>query len=257
MANWKVVLAVSGPITVEQTTKFNAQKGSVNPFWSKMKVTAAQHGVKVELVARADDQEEANEAALYFVGQALDYLSLKIDLPLYVSLSGTQFKPLNDNVKRILDQNDWIEAFINAREINANRRVFSRGLSWYRKGLVSEDPIDSFLSFWSSIECIGSKFARDSERTRRGVINKICDCFDLLWVSSEHWKAIPNEPNKVNQFHELRNGIAHGYIRVDIENLKRFNVELPLIKLLSREFLRDWESGGVRPEDLNESEQNI
>ena len=96
---WKVTLAVSGPITVEQRTTFNAQKGSENPFWSKIQVTSAQHGVKIELVARSDNQEEANEAAIYFVGQALDYLCLSINLPLYVSLSGTQFRPINDNVR--------------------------------------------------------------------------------------------------------------------------------------------------------------
>jgi len=247
MAEWKVTLAVSGPITVEQPTKFNAQKGTENPFWTRMKVTSAQHGVKIELVARADNQSEANDAALYFVGQALDHLCLSIDLPLYVSLTGTQFRPLDDNVKRILNTRDWINCFEQARDINENRRVFSRSISWYRKGMVSEDPIDSFLSYWSSIESTGSKFAEENGRVN-GVINKICNCFDQMWGTCPNWEVIPDEAGKVNEFYDLRNGIAHGFISVDIDTLKRINHKLPIIKELSKNFLRDWEERGVSPE---------
>lgn len=245
---WKVTLAVSGPITVEQRTKFNAEKGIENPFWSKIQVTAAQHGVKIELVARADNQEEANEAALYFVGQALDYLCLSINLPIYVSLSGTQFRPINDNVKRILRTNDWENCFEQSRRIGLKRRTFSRSISWYRKAMVSEDPIDSFLSYWSSIESLGSKFARKNQRTKNGVINKICDCFDQLWNSCDSWKVIPNQANKVSEFHKLRNGIAHGYISVDIDTLKIITHKLTIIKSLAYEFLKDWEYSGINPE---------
>ncbi|MFW1026327.1 hypothetical protein ACEWBM_22095 [Vibrio parahaemolyticus] len=247
MAEWKVTLAVSGPITVEQTTRFNAQKGTENPFWTRMKVTSVQHGVKIELVARADNQSEANEAALYFAGQALDYLCLSIDLPLYVSLTGTQFRPLDDNVKRILSTRDWITCFERAREVNENRRIFARSISWYRKGMVIEDPIDSFLSYWSSIECIGSRFGEVSGR-QNGVINKICNCFDQMWGECSSWKAIPNDANKVNEFHDLRNGIAHGFISVDIDTLKRINHKLPIIKELSKSFLADWEERGTAQE---------
>jgi len=245
---WKVTLAVSGPIAVEHRTTFEAQKGSENSFLSKIQVTAAQHGVKIELVARADNQIEANEAALYFVGQALDYLCLSINLPLYVSLTGTQFRPTNDNVKRILRTNDWKNCFQQSRIIGFERRIFSRSISWYRKAMFSEDPIDSFLSYWSSIESLSSKFARDNQRTQNGVINKICDCFDQLWNSCDSWKVIPGQADMVNDFYDIRNGIAHGYISVDIDTLKRITQKLPIIKRLAYEFLKDWEDRGINPE---------
>ena len=92
--------------------------------------------------------------------------------------------------------------------------------------MVSEDPIDSFLSYWSSIESLGSKLARDNQRTQNGVINKICDCFDQLWNSCDSWKVIPNQAQEVNEFYELRNGIVHGYISVDIDTLKRITHEI-------------------------------
>jgi hypothetical protein len=249
---WQVTLAISGPITVNQKIKFNAEKGFHDPFWSNIQITAVQHGVKMDIVARADNQEEANEAALYFAGQALDYLCLSINLPLYVSQSGTQFKPLNENVKRILTSEDWINSFRQAREIAIYRRTLSRSLSWYRKGMVSEDPIDSFLSYWSSIESIGSKLAEDNQRTRNGVINKICNCFDQMWQNSDNWKVIPNNTQKINDFHTLRNGIAHGFMSVDIDTIKRISTELPMIKNLSYEFLKDWKNRGVNPEPYDE-----
>ncbi len=245
---WKVTLAVSGPITIQERIKFNTQKGFNNPFWTEIQITPVSQGVKVELIALADNQEEANEAALYFLGQALDYLSLSTDLPLYVSHTGLQFKPQNDNVKRLLSERDWIRSFETSRQIAINRRTFSRALSWYRKGMISEDPIDSFLSYWSSIESIASKFARNNERTQRGIINKICDCLDQLWGTTENWKIIPNQASKINEFHELRNGIAHGFISVDIETIKRISHQLPTIKKLSFEFLNSWEKQGINPE---------
>ena len=245
---WKVILAVSGPITTQERIKFNTQKGFSNPFWTEIQITPVVQGVKVELIASADNQEEANEAALYFLGQALDYLCLYTNLPLYVSHSGLQFKPQNDNVKRLLTRTDWVDSFAKSREIAINRRTLSRSLSWYRKGMISEDPIDSFLSYWSSIESIASKFARDTPRTQSGIINKICDCFDQLWETSENWKVIRNQVHKINEFYELRNGIAHGFISVDIETLKRISHQLPVIKKLSFEFLKDWEEHGVNPE---------
>ena len=249
---WQVTLAISGPITVNQKIRFNTEKGFDDPFWSNIQITAVQHGVKMDIVARADNQEEANEAALYFAGQALDYLCLTINLPLYVSQSGTQFKPLNENVKRILTREDWINSFRQAREIAIYRRTLSRSLSWYRKGMVSEDPIDSFLSYWSSLESIGSRFAEDNPRTRSGIINRICNCFDQRWGSCNEWKIIPSSSDKLNYFHHLRNGIAHGFISVDIDTIKVISTELAIIKNLSYEFLQDWKSRGVDPEPYAE-----
>ena len=182
------------------------------------------------------------------MGQALDYLCLSINLPLYVSLSGTQFRPINDNVKRILRTNDWENCFQQSRRIGLERRTFSRSISWFRKAMVSEDSIDSFLSYWSSIESLGSRFGRENQRNQNGVINKICDCFDQLWNSCDLWKVIPNHANELNEFHDLRNGIAHGFISVDIDTLKRITHKLPIIKSLAYVFLKDWEDRGINPE---------
>jgi hypothetical protein len=248
MAEWQVELSVSGPITTNQQIRFNAEKGYTNPFWTNISVKNASHGVVIILVARADNQTDANDAGLYFVGQALDLLCLEIDLPLYLGLTGTQIRPVNDNVRRIIGLDEWTACFRHAREIGSSRPTYSRALSWYRKGKNSEDPVDAFLSYWSSIEGVGSNFFRVSERNRRGAINQICDCFDQLWGTVENWKVIPNEAGTLNRFHETRNGISHGFIRVDIDTVKSVTQDLPIISALALEFLRDWRRDGVDPE---------
>jgi hypothetical protein len=220
MAEWEVALSISGPITTLREIRFDAEKGYVQPFWTNISVKRASHGVVISLVARAENKTDANDAAVYFVGQALDLLCLEIDLTLYVSLTGAQIRPINDNVRRILNREELVSYFDRARQIGSMRPTYSRALSWYRKAMSSEDPVDAFISYWSSIEGVGSKFARDNETTRRGVINKICDYFDQVWGGVEHWQVIPNEANALNAFHELRNGISHGFIRVDVETVK-------------------------------------
>ena len=181
MSEWEVALSVSGPITTDRVIHFRAEKGFIDPFWTNISVRRAPHGVVISLVARAENQIDANDAALYFVGQSLNLLCLEIELPMYVSLTGTQIRPVNDNVRRIVQHNEWTDCFQRAREIGIHRPIYSRALSWHRKGKNSEDPVDAFLAVWSAVEGVGSRFSRDTDRTRLSSVNQICDCFDQLW----------------------------------------------------------------------------
>ena len=255
MSEWEVALSVSGPITTDRVIHFRAEKGFVDPFWTNISVRRASHGVVISLVARAENQADANDAALYFVGQALDLLCLVIELPMYVSLTGTQIRPVNDNVRRIVQLNEWTDCFQRAREIGIHRPIYSRALSWHRKGRNSEDPVDAFLAFWSAIEGVGSRFSRDTDRTRLGSVNQICDCFDQLWQGVGTWKVIPDNPETINEFHSIRNGISHGFISIDVDTVKSVASRLPVISKLALEFLRDWHTGGTDPDPRDGSEQ--
>jgi hypothetical protein len=240
-SSWEVTLAISGPITVEVPLNMNVQKGQEQPFWTTLKVTKAPQGVKAEIVAKAINQTDASDAAIFFVGQALDVLALHIGLPLYVgSLKG--YHHVGDtHVKKLVSEQEWLDSFRLGREYGANQAVLSRALSWFRKGLISEDPIDKFLAFWSSIESIGSACVRKTERTNLGAVNQICDCFDQLWGDVANWKVIPSRAVCVNDFHEIRNGIAHGYMSVDVETVRRISHDLDVIQSLATAFLSDWE----------------
>lgn len=218
-----------------------------------MTVKNVSQGVLLTIVARACDRNEANDAAVFFVGKALDVLSLQLDLPLHLSLFEPRFKRMSGHVKRRVHKDEWLEAFRLGREYEERRPHFSRSIGWYRKGLVSEDPIDRLLGFWSALEGIGTNYFRETDRTRRGVINQICDCFDQIWGSSDQWKVIPEKAAVVNDFCNLRNGIAHGFISVDVETIREIIGKLPLYQELVHTFLVDWESQGGQIENQHES----
>ena len=80
---WDVALTVSGPITVRQPLDLDVEKGTRRPFWTTARIRPTGDGVKITVIVRAPDLEEADDAAIYFVGQTLDVLSLNLNLPSY------------------------------------------------------------------------------------------------------------------------------------------------------------------------------
>lgn len=244
MAEWVVNLSISGPITIRSLMTLDVEKGYNQPFWTTVRLKRISAGVRVEVVARANSQEAANDTAVFFVGQMLDVLCLWTDLPLLVSVAGEQVRSSDSHVQRIVEEAEWIRAFGQGRQYGMQRQVYSRALSWYRKGVTSEDPIDKFLAFWSALEGFGSESARRNDRTRLGSINQICDCFDQLWGDVSNWKIIPNHAQWVNRFHDTRNGIAHGFIPVNIDTLRDISEHLPTLRQLAHAFLTDWENRG-------------
>ncbi len=245
ITEWEVELAISGAVTVgERVLHILAEKGEANPFTTTISLSKVSQGVRCILIARAFTQENANDAAVYFVGQALDVLSLRLNTPLYLNLFKPDYRQSSVHVRRIVTKREWQQAFHLGRQYSLYRRYFSRAISWYRKGLVSEDPIDRVIAFWSALEALGSVFYRNNQRTQQGIINQVCDCFDQLWGSVEQWKAIPNNPNVVNEFHNYRNGFSHGFMRVDIETIRDIVVRLPIYQDLVYAFLSDWEQQG-------------
>lgn len=245
MPNWEVRLAISGAISIEQPLTLQAEKGYA-PFMTTVKLTKARHGIEVRLIAKAIDSEQADEVAIYFVGQMLDVMCLYLDTPLYLSLDKSDFRPVDASVKRIILREEWEDAFKRGRDYGINRPIFSRALSWYRKGLTSQDVMDRLFALWLSIEIVGTKYARENERTIGAgkTKNKILDCFDQLWENKEEWKVVRDEPSWVDGVHQLRNEIAHGVLPVELETIKIVLQKVPKLRRLAAAFLRDWESNG-------------
>jgi len=249
---WEVELAISGAISLQRNNiSFNVEKGEVNPFTTTITLSKSKNGVKCVLIARAYNQDNANDVAVYFVGQALDVLSLQLDIPLHLNFFRPEFREISNHVKRIINQEEWYEAFQLGRNYSLNRRYFSRALSWYRKGLISDDPIDRVVALWSALESIGSNYYRVNERTNAGIINRVCDCFDQLWGSTENWQIIPNQSHFINEFHEYRNGLSHGYMRADIDTIRDLARNLQTYQSLVYRFLCDWEISGRNLEQDN------
>lgn len=241
---WEIELAISGPIKISSPMTLPVLKGENNPFMTPVRLRNAANGVSAWIVVRAYDLTGANDAAVYFVGLALDYLCLKIDLPLYLSLFRQEFRPHGENGRTLVTQNEWLEAFDLGRRYSMSLPYTSRAMSWYRKAMVSEDPMDKVIGFWSALEGVAATCHERNEDTKKGIINQVCNCFDYVWGKKDQWPVIPNQPEVINQFHKLRNGISHGFIRVDVETIRELVNKLPLYKELTRTFLTTWETSG-------------
>jgi len=238
---WEVQLALSGPISVAKPLRLEVEKGRSRPFATTVAIKKHQDGITVELTVRASNQTEANGAAVSFIGQMVDLLCLWIDLPLHLSFYGNRFKPLEDHTRRLIDHEEWSSAFRLSREYSIARPSLTRALSWFRKGITSEDPIDKLLALWSALEGIGAKHARPSQRTAKGAINQICDCFEQLWGDKSHWKIISEDAEFINLVHEKRSGISHGFITADLDTFLELSDVLPRLRDLTQSFLFDWE----------------
>ena len=81
MAEWNVDLAVSGPIDLPRPTiRLNPMKGETDPFQTDVTVKRHKNGVLLTVLVHADTKESAHDAALYFVGRAIDVLCLHLSL---------------------------------------------------------------------------------------------------------------------------------------------------------------------------------
>lgn len=51
MNEWKVELAISGPITIKDGLTLSVEKGQAQPFWTTVRLRSAPHGILAEIVA--------------------------------------------------------------------------------------------------------------------------------------------------------------------------------------------------------------
>jgi hypothetical protein len=81
----------------------------------------------------------------------LDVLAFSLNLPLFVSLSeqDTRGGSSRHDSRRIIEPQAIEDAFQKADGLLGPMGApFLTSLSWYRKGLYTEDPLDMFLAFW-------------------------------------------------------------------------------------------------------------
>lgn len=218
---WEVTLEVGGAIKVGSPFSMRQAKGfDQDQFYSDISIKNNPRGLTANITAYAPDEELAYKAALYFFGNMVDVLCFKINQPLYLYYHAANTRFEEYTTKRILDKQLFEESFRDAREYSMDRTksVVLRAVGWYRRGLMSSDPIDKFLSLWNVIESLGTKFHTQTERTNGGAINQIYQCFidyigrEVEWGLPDRW---------INDMHTLRSQLAHGGITVDINTIVR------------------------------------
>ena len=165
-----------------------------NPFYGDIQITSIPSGLRATVTARALNEQFAFEAAVFFLGRMLDVLAVRIDRPLFSSLTEREHSRngrVRQHVRRIIDPQEIEDAFREADDLAMPEPPFLRSLSWYQKGLYTEDPLDKFLSFWIAIEIVAKRFYRsvpsiDQEQAKTGTKSQIRECFKVLWARMNH-----------------------------------------------------------------------
>jgi hypothetical protein len=251
-----VRLYVYGSITVRHDSpiRLREPKGR-NPedqFFSDIHVRDSDAGAVITLTARADSKPLAQRAALHFVGQALDVLALDTRQPIYLSQYSRQpIRPETRDVTRIIERDELHRAFATARDLEDEWRPFLRALSWYRKGLYTEEPFDKFLAFWNSIEGVTSKYYPSGSCTGRGSKCHMWECFKEIWGECEDWPIISGNRSWIDDNYDTRKNIAHGIMPVDIRRTESVIDMLDTIEAVAHTFLTNWRTMKVPPPNLD------
>lgn len=217
---WEVDLEVIGDINVENSIEFKHQKGfDLDQFYSKVKIRTASYGITASVTAYAPNGKLAYEAALLYFGKMINVLSFEINVPLELKLlAGESSHYRNNNIRRIVKKNEFIDAFGKSRRLEECDEVVLKALSWFSKGRISQNPFDKFVAFWMVIEILGCKYYTETERTKgeAKAKNKIYQCFIDNFGKVDTWGL----PDKwIDQMYELRNKIVHGGLPINIDSI--------------------------------------
>ena len=201
------------------------------------------------MTAFAADQVIARNAALYFCGQALDVLSLIVNLPTILTLVESKtFSPKTENERRRLTEDELTDAFKTARLWVLTEPTFLRAIGWYRKGLYTEDTFDKFLAFYNSIETLCSKYNPNPRACiDRGSKCHIWETFNNIWGECPNWPIIPNQTDWVDNNYEIRKNIAHGIASIDINEVENVFSKIDTIKRLAYKLIIDWKESRLTP----------
>lgn len=251
LPNWEVGLIVYAPITVNGPVHLREPKGFSlpNPFQSDVRINAVSSGVQVTATAYASNIQNARKVTQVFVGYMLDTLTLNVDLPLFLSYTQSQInRGENFNERRIVTEQEWHNAFQEARLLSLTEPTFLRALGWYRKGLYTEDIMDSFLAYWNAIEIIAAEYHPINDNTKKGLKSQIWESFKLVWGDCGNWPIIAGQTKWIDQSYETRKDIAHGIQPITIDFVENLIEKIPVIRKVAFQFLTTWRASQLNPQ---------
>lgn len=249
--SWEVMISVIAPVLINDNIMFYARKDLKYPypFYSEINIYKNKYGFNATVTAFAPNTELAEKAATLFFSRMLDVLSLNLNLSFQLDLSKNVFLPNNnETVKRIVERQDFQNAFDEARLLSLTETTFLRSLSWFRKGKYTQDPFDKFLAFWNSIETVASKYNPNKINCKKkGTICHIWECFKTIWDNCENWPFIGNKKEWIDQCNKFRKDIAHGIIPIDVDSVEKVVEKLPELENVAHKFLLDWRNSQLSP----------
>jgi hypothetical protein len=240
---WVVQLFVDGPVTVRDHVKFQHPKGFSRRrlFYSDIAIQNTSSGLRMSVTAHAREIDAARKAALVFAGEMLDVAATELNLPLRLTL----YDPRNadrsaHSVKRVVTEEEFRQAFGRARRLSEEEPTFLRALSWFRKALITEDPLDRFYAFWLSLEITTGKYHPNVPEAAKGSKSQMWESFKSLWGDVGNWPIIPGEQDWIDENYALRVEIAHGTAAADIEAVERAAARADTIREVAHRFLTGW-----------------
>ncbi len=258
---WEVDISVIAPVSIRNSINFDARKELEhnNPFYSRINIINDDNGFKATVTAFAPNSELAEKAAVLFLGRMLDVLSVKTNLPFQLDLTKNVFFPNTvENVRRILDGNDFREAFQESRLLSLTETTFLRALSWFRKGKYTQDPFDKFLALWNSIETVASKYNPNKENCKKkGTVCHIWESFKSVWGECESWEFINGDKKWIDVCNKHRKNIAHGVIPIEINSVENIISKLNELENVAHKFLNDWRTKKLNPEITTDIERRL
>lgn len=241
---WDVVISVYGPVSLDKEFTLNVRKELEHPdaFYSHVRINSSEYGFNAIVSAFAPNSELAESAAILWFGRMLDFLCLKLNLPLQIDFSESSLEMKNQTkVRRRIDHTDFANAFRESRILSISETVFSRGLSWFRKGKYSQDPFDKYLAFWNSIETIASYYNKKKDVCKgKGTICHTWECFKHVWGECEDWEFIGGQKDWIDESNRTRVSIAHGTIPIEIDSIQQIVSKIPEVEKVAHKFLNDY-----------------
>lgn len=252
MGIWEVKLYISSHCKIKKPFTWKSDKGDDDdPFSSQITLSNYNNGLEIKVEVLEDIEENALDDAFYFIGQALNYMSFieNAAFGVYKNLSSSELR-LRKNTKKIIEKDVWEKAFSKGREIQMCSPKLGMSLSWFRKSLNSNDPIDAFLSRWLVIEtiCNDVKLLKDLKKEQAEDIKSLN--FGKYGKGRVYYRIkqkIINEQLENNldiDFDRLyniknqRNEIAHGEFAInDVRTIKRIKRMYVDLEKLAYEFL--------------------
>lgn len=239
---WEVDLTIYGPISVVEPMQFDRIKSGNDPFYREIKLNKTDFGVLSTITAQAPTVELARKATALFFGRVVDILGFNVDLPLRISLYSNKRSDFTEKFaeRRRISAAEWEKSLNESWALDITKPDYLKGLSWYRKGMISEDPFDQFLALWNSMEVITSHHHPPlPPEHKTGSKSQMWESFKKIWGIRERWPHIEGNYDWVYEMYEYRKLIAHGTEPVNVQTIERVANKLDSLRKVSRQFLID------------------
>ena len=197
-----------------------------------------QGGIVVEFLVTAKSPTSSLRVGTVYLSQLCDLLSVLTECPVEFFMNDSDVRevrgrehrqPLKNSRTLTVDEWSWVTGSLVA--LRRDHPRFLAAASWFRKGLIGEDCLDSFCCFFRVIDRLASTYADKSNwgKDDIGLLKAITQLREDLFAGGEV-PALLADNDRIKQAKNLRNDISHGNEPITIDMIEYANKELPAIQ---------------------------